>query len=357
MSDSKKSKQLRIAVVGCGGVSRQHVMGWLNSKLPVKIVALCDIRPDNARKVQDSCKLGSAQIVTDYGQVLADPAVDVVEICTPSDLHTGQIMAALQAGKHIMTEKPVGYSLEDCRKLRWYRREFPQPKVGVAYSLRYFPTNQAVKRELERGTIGKVMYASVAHNHAHEGLEQVFDYPTGQNVSGDLGGRYIAGSELAHATHPFDFARWLFGEVVDVLAIQKGYGVFATFRHAGGATSHVIGGAAPKAGLAVPYPLCIQGTKGTIVTYQVHGKASWSAAGYRGWVIADGKQRDITPKASDTGHGDLTRCRNFYNALVKNEPLICDMDDAIRTSELLHAVRDAHDHEIRVPVHRTGKTG
>jgi hypothetical protein len=145
--------------------------------------------------------------------------------------------------------------------------------------------------------------------------------------------------------------------VVDVLAIKSGYGVFATFRHAGGATSHVIGATAPQAGLAVPYPLCIQGTKGTIITCHVLDKDPGQPGAHCGYVIADGKNRDITPDALDTGHGDLARCRNFYNAIVGDEPLICDMLDAIRTSELLHAVRDACDHEARVPIHRADQTG
>ncbi len=349
--------KLGIAIIGCGRVSKLHVRGWQESKLPVEIRALVDVKPELARKLKDTCRLKTATVYTDYRRVLAKKDIDAVEICTYSDLHTEQIIAALTAGKHILTEKPVGYSLEDCRKLRWCRQHYPDPKVGVAYSLRYYPVNQAVKRELEAGTIGKPMYASVCHNHPHGGLEDIFDFGPEYAIHTDFGGRYIAGSEMSHATHPFDFARWLMGEVVDVLAVRQNYGVFATFRHANGGTSHVIGGTAAKGGLSVPYPLCIQGTRGTIFTQNVPGKEAWTAGAFRGTVVVDGKARDITPDFVDTGHADVSRCRNFCEAVTNGGLLICDMLDGIRTTELLHAVRDSYDHEIRVPVHRTDQTG
>jgi len=60
---------------------------------------------------------------------------------------------------------------------------------------------------------------------------------------------------------------------------------------------------------------------------------------------------------TDTSHGDATRTRNFLNAIERGEPLICSLEDGIRTSELLHAIWDSHSLEIRVPVHRVGKSG
>ena len=65
----------------------------------------------------------------------------------------------------------------------------------------------------------------------------------------------------------------------------------------------------------------------------------------------------VTVTSTDTSHGDATRTRNFLNAIAHDEPLICSLEDGIRTSELLHALWDSHTLEIRVPVHRVGKIG
>lgn len=345
---------LRIAMIGCGRVAKLHVRGWQESKLPFEMPLLVDIKPELAQKLKDDTGLKDSQVITDYRQALADPRIDAVELCTYSDLHAEQIIAALEAGKHVLTEKPVGYSLEECRKLRWARQTYPDPKVGVAYSLRYYPVNQAIRRELLAGTIGRPMFGCVAHNHpmhAESDAAVAADY-----VHTDLGGRYIAGSEMTHATHPFDLARWLFGEVIDVFAI-RGPGVFATFRHAGGAVCQVIGASTAKGGLASPQAILVQGTAGTLYSTYIAGMEGWEPGAYRGYLVKDGKATDITPAETDTGHGDLNRCRNFYNAVKAGGPLVCDMLDAIRTTELLHAIRDSHDHEIRVPVHQTSQTG
>ena len=350
------SKTLGVAIVGCGRVSGGHARGWKQSERPVEIRALVDVAPHLAEKLKAAEHLDAARVLTEYREILSADDIDIVDICTYSDLHTEQIIACLEANKHVMTEKPVGYSLEDCRKLRWYRRKYPDPKVGVAYSLRYYPTNRAARKLLQDGAIGEVLYANVVHNHGGD-LTRVRERRIGEHVHTDLGGRYIAGSEMTHITHPFDLARYLFGEVVDVFCYKQKYGTFATLRHEGDVLSQVIGASASKEGQSAPYVLCVQGSKGTLFTYNDFSKQAGEPGAYRGHVIADGKREEFTPSAADSTHGDVGRSRNFVDAILNDEPLICDMVDAIRTTELLHALRDSHDHEIRVPVHHADQTG
>jgi predicted dehydrogenase len=346
-------------MIGCGRVAVGHVGGWLDSKRPVEIRALIDPEPAHARELQQKKGLDNARILSDYHQILGDDDIDAVDICSPSPNHARQIMDALAAGKHVLTEKPTGYSLEECRELRWYAGRYREQKVAVAYSLRYYPTNVAAKREIDRGSIGQPMYAQVVHSHAGD-RSRVFDRGGERGdgfIRSDLGGRYIAGSDMTHATHPFDFARYILGEVREVFAFSEGFGTFATLRHTSGALSQVTNGSSSKMGQSVPYALCVQGTEGTLVTWNEVGKVSSQPGGYRGHVVRNGKKREFTPKTRDTYHGDVGRCRNFYDAVRKGTPLICDLVDGIRTSELLHAIADSHDHEIRVPVHQAHKTG
>src|SRR6266540_6182524 len=105
---------LRIAVVGCGKVSRGHIRGWLGEPKRSRIVALVDLAPHQAEARRDEAGLREVELMTDFQKALARDDVDAVDLCTPGHLHTEQIVAALEAGKHVLTEKPTGYTLEEC---------------------------------------------------------------------------------------------------------------------------------------------------------------------------------------------------------------------------------------------------
>jgi len=347
--------QIRIAVIGCGNVSRGHIRAWLNESERARIVALVDIAPKFAQEYKDQFNLRDAEIYTDYRNVFARKDVDVIDICTPSHLHAEQIMAAMESGKHIMTEKPTGYNLEECRQLRWYAQKYPDLKVGVGYSLRYYPLNIRVRELINSGAIGRVMFAEAAHNHPHD-CSHVFDERNPYTES-DRAGSYITGSEMTGATHIFDLMRYMFGEIKDVFSFKERYGTFVLMRFHSGALGKATAATASNQGLATPHVLCIQGTKGTIFTQNSYTTDSWSVSGYHGYIVTEGKQELISVSGRDTGHGDATRTRNFLSALLEGKPLIAPLEDAIRTSELLHAIWDSHNLEIRVPVHRLGKTG
>jgi predicted dehydrogenase len=357
---------VRIAVIGCGNVSRGHIGAWLNESERAQIVALVDIAPQFAQAYKDQFDLRDAEIYTNYRDVLARDDVDMIDICTPSHLHAEQIMAAMEAGKHVMTEKPTGYNLEECRQLRWYAQKYPDLKVGVAYSLRYYPLNIRVRELINSGAIGRVMFAEASHNHPHDCSDIFGEFHP--HTESDRSGSYISGSELTGATHVFDLMRYLFGEVKDVFSFRERYGTFVLMRFQNGALGKATAAVASNRGLATPHVLCIQGTQGSIFTQNTYnpptpfGKGdyksdAWSVGGYHGYIVTEGHQELISVSERDTGHGDATRTRNFLSAILEGKPLIASLEDAIRTSELLHAIWDSHNLEIRVPVHQLSKTG
>jgi len=260
-----------------------------------------------------------------------------------------------------MTEKPVGYSLENCRKMRWYARQYPHLKVGVAYSLRYYPINIKVKKLLAEGAIGQLLHAEVTHVHPHDLKGPRRDWRRSRERHGvqratDSGGRYIASSEMNHATHPFDLTRYILGEEpFDVFALRSMGGTFATIRFTSGALGVVLGGHTSTRGIPHVTPLLVQGTEGTLYTSWDHFHHPKNPE-LKAYLISNGKRRVITARGH-TSHGDLMRSRNFIDALRKDTPLICDMTDAVATSELLHAVWESASLEIRVPIHRRTQTG
>ena len=101
------STPLRVAVIGCGNVSRGHIRGWLGEPERARVVALVDLAPHQAQARRDEAGLQDVDLLTDFRAALERDDVDAVDICTPGHLHAEQIAAALDAGKHVLTEKPT----------------------------------------------------------------------------------------------------------------------------------------------------------------------------------------------------------------------------------------------------------
>ncbi len=181
--------------------------------------------------------------------------------------------------------------------------------------------------------------------------------PLGPHSQPDKGGRYIAGSDMTATTHVFDLCRYMLGEVQDLFAFRARYGTFVMMRFVSGATAPALSGSASEAGVAVPNVLTVQGTEGVLATFNEPQKADEVPPRYRGYYKNADGYHEIEVTTHDNAHGDYTRCQNFLDAVFEDADLIAPLEDAVRTSELLHAIRDSHDHEIRVPVHWRGKTG
>jgi predicted dehydrogenase len=108
------TRRLRVAVVGLG-VGVQHVEAYAARPDLFEIAALCDL--DAGRMAQIGADHGIRRQITDFGQMLADGGLDVLNICTPPNTHFDLITRALAAGVHVVCEKPLVGSLADCDRL------------------------------------------------------------------------------------------------------------------------------------------------------------------------------------------------------------------------------------------------
>ncbi|MES2460176.1 MAG: Gfo/Idh/MocA family oxidoreductase [Armatimonadota bacterium] len=108
----KPSKPLNVALVGCGIISENHIRAYAQHTDRARIVVCCDIDRDKAAARAEL--VGNARVATRLEDVLADDEVDAVEICTPHHLHAEAVIAAAQAGKHILCQKPLARTLEEC---------------------------------------------------------------------------------------------------------------------------------------------------------------------------------------------------------------------------------------------------
>ncbi len=147
------SKRLRTAVIGTGFVGRVHVEAIRRLGF-VDIAAIVDVNIAQAQKYAD--EFGAEKAVADYKEVLADPSIDAVDICTPNSFHAPFAKAAMEAGKHVICEKPLAtsaaaaaelVSIASAKKLR----------NCTCHNLRMYPQVQNMRRMVESGDLGDIL--------------------------------------------------------------------------------------------------------------------------------------------------------------------------------------------------------
>lgn len=142
---------MHFAVAGCGVISRFH----LDAIRSIEDAALCGVYDPVEASARAAAQAYGTRAYPDYDALLADPQVDAVCICTPSHLHAPLALQAVAAGKHVLIEKPVALTLEDCDAVAAAARA-AGVQVGVVSQLRYGPAVARVKRALESGALGRI---------------------------------------------------------------------------------------------------------------------------------------------------------------------------------------------------------
>ena len=109
-------KKLKVGIIGCGGIANQkHLPALTSQKDKCEIVAFCDIIRERAEKAAAQYRVEGAQVCEDYHDLLANPDIDVVHVLTPNVAHCPITVAAFEAGKHVMCEKPMAATTEDAQ--------------------------------------------------------------------------------------------------------------------------------------------------------------------------------------------------------------------------------------------------
>jgi len=145
---------LRVGLIGAGGITRSHVAGWATVADRAEIVAIADVSEEAARARMK--QIGrEVRYYKDYHDLLAAQDIDAVDLALPHFLHCEAIVAAAEAGKHAMSEKPFCLSLEEAEKIR-----AAVDKAGIifmaAHNQLFFPTVQRAKQMIMMGDLGKV---------------------------------------------------------------------------------------------------------------------------------------------------------------------------------------------------------
>ncbi|MCI8554528.1 MAG: Gfo/Idh/MocA family oxidoreductase, partial [Clostridiales bacterium] len=144
---------------GCGGIANgKHMPSLKKEEARVEMVAFCDLIPERAEKAAADYGVTGARVYTDYHELLKEDDIDVVHVCTPNRSHCEITVAALEAGKHVMCEKPMAKTAADAKRMLDAAKKSGK-KLTIGYQNRFRTECQLLKRAVDRGDLGEVYFA------------------------------------------------------------------------------------------------------------------------------------------------------------------------------------------------------
>jgi predicted dehydrogenase len=229
----KDDRRLKVGVLGCGPIAQFAHFESCTKARNADLYAICDVADD--LRVRMAHTHVPEKTFADYDAMLADPTLDAVIIATSDSFHVPASLRALQAGKHVLCEKPIGVSVEEVEQLRDAAARTALT-LQIGHMKRFDPGLQAAKTfiDAEMGDILalKAWYCDSTHRYTVTDAVQPLPVtsalarkPT-QNPKADLRRYYM----LAHGSHLVDTARWLCGPITEVHArLSERFGAYCWF--------------------------------------------------------------------------------------------------------------------------------
>jgi predicted dehydrogenase len=151
------SKILKIGIIGCGGIATGKHLPSLVKQSNAELVAFCDVIQERAEKAAEKYGVEDAKVYTDFRELLKDGSLDVIHVCTPNDSHSEITVASLEAGKHVMCEKPMAKTTAQAREMLEAAKRTGK-KLTIGYQNRFRDDSQHLKQLCENGELGDIYY-------------------------------------------------------------------------------------------------------------------------------------------------------------------------------------------------------
>ena len=195
---------------------KAHLPGYA-AHPQVELAAICDTVPERARALGE--RFGAKAVYTDVAELLADPAVQMVDVCTPTATHLPLSLAAIDAGKHVLSEKPLHTEAQPAFDAA-ARARARSVRTKLGFTFRYSPAVRKLKAWIEEGRLGDIF-----HVHAFEQNSQFLDpdFPLRQFPVDSPRDRLIPSSIIGYGSHLVDMMRWLGGEFGAVAATMSNF--------------------------------------------------------------------------------------------------------------------------------------
>ncbi|MBQ7383667.1 MAG: Gfo/Idh/MocA family oxidoreductase [Clostridia bacterium] len=152
-------KIVKVGIIGCGGIANHKHMPALSKLGNVRMVAFCDIIEERAIAAKEEYGTEDAKVYVDYRDLISDPEIEVVHVCTPNREHADITIDSLYAGKHVMCEKPMAKTAADARRMCEAVKATGK-KLTIGYQHRHKGASVFAKNYIDAGRLGEAYYAN-----------------------------------------------------------------------------------------------------------------------------------------------------------------------------------------------------
>lgn len=192
-------KKLKIGIIGCGGIANQKhfpALAKLNDK--VELVAFCDIVLEKAQKAAKEYGIEDAFVCQDYKELLKDKSIDVIHVLTPNISHSIITVDSLEAGKHVMCEKPMAINYAEAKKMLDAHKRTGK-KLTIGYQNRFRSDSIETYEACRNNELGEI-YMAKAHAVRRRGVPTWGVFPDKSKQGG--------GPLIDIGTHALDLTLW-----------------------------------------------------------------------------------------------------------------------------------------------------
>lgn len=327
-------KNLNIGIVGLGWVAGAHIEAFKKVE-GARVTAVCSRRELDGAQLerQYGMPLRSFQ---DYAAMLGDPEIDVIDICTPHPFHPDQAIAAAQAGKHLIIEKPISLTFEEAKRMRMAIRE-AGVKTCVCFEVRYSQHGTLIRSIIDQGLLGNLHYGEVDYYHGIGPWYGQF----GWNVKKELGGSSL----LTAGCHALDLLLYYMDSEVEEVTSYSTRTKNPLFEPYEYDTTSVtilkfkdgkIGKVASVVDCFQPYYFHIHlvGSEGSVLDNRIYSERLAGLTKKR-WSTLETPLIDSGDVAD---HPYQPQFQAFVDSVKKNEPMpLTDFDSAFETHRVIFA--------------------
>ncbi|MBA3441565.1 MAG: Gfo/Idh/MocA family oxidoreductase [Pyrinomonadaceae bacterium] len=325
---------LSIGIVGLGWVAGAHIEAFKKVE-GARVTAVCSRRELDGAQLERQYGL-PLKSFQDYTAMLGDPEIDVIDICTPHPLHPEQAIAAAQAGKHLIIEKPISLTFEDAKRMRAAIRE-AGVKTCVCFEVRYSQHGTLIRSTIDQGLLGNLHYGEVDYYHGIGPWYGQF----GWNVKKELGGSSL----LTAGCHALDLLLFYMDSEVEEVTSYSTRTKSSTFEPYEYDTTSVtilkfkdgkIGKVASVVDCFQPYYFHIHlvGSEGSLLDNRIYSERLKGLTKKR-WSTLETPLIDSGDVAD---HPYQPQFQAFIDSVKKNEPMpLTDFDSAFETHRVIFA--------------------
>jgi predicted dehydrogenase len=210
-------RKLGVGVIGANRWAQSAHLPAFAAHERVRLVAICDVLPERAQAMQQ--QFGAEKVYVDHRELLADPDIQAVDVCTPTATHLTLSLDAIAAGKHVLCEKPLHTQAGPA-----FAAAAAAAQAGVrtklGFTFRYSPAIRQIRRWIADGTLGEIF-----HIHGFEQNSQFLDpdFPLRQLAPDAPRDRLVPASIIGYGSHLVDLMRWMGGEFRSVAATMRNF--------------------------------------------------------------------------------------------------------------------------------------